>query len=108
MKNEGIETISKCEDDEECKRISFLDGGGVSFKLKTIALQRAYDFSGILPLEAANLEKTALRRQAQKLVSIIHEQINFEKQFKLTVERLPKGYYYYHGNGNYYVQSYKR
>ena len=108
LENEGIETFKKCDDDEECKRVLFLDGGSVSFKTRTNLLQINYDFAGILPLTTANLEKTALRRQGQKLVSVIHEQIDFKKQFKQSVRRLPRGYYFYHDNGNYFAQSYKR
>ena len=108
LQNEGIETIKNCPDDKECKAIAFLDGGGVSFEITTGIVNRKYSFEEIHPSKLDNIEKTTIRRQAQLLVSAIHEGIDFKSLFAKSTSQLAKGHYYYGGNGNFFATFYKK
>jgi hypothetical protein len=105
---EGIETIINCNDDTDCSMIKYLDGSTVEFKISTPSLQRVYGFQEIHPYTINNLEKNAVRSQAQRLVSTVYDAIDFEYHFKKSVERLPRGYYFYSGSGYSFLEFYNR
>ena len=75
LRNNGIETIRNCDKDEECNKLQFLDGGVVVFKINTPYVKREYQFGEIYPMKDGNQEQDDLRFQAQKLISIIYDQI---------------------------------
>lgn len=104
LKNEGIETIKDCKDDEQCKSIAFLDGGSVGFKISTESFKREYSFQEIYPYKTNNLEDTPLRKQAQKLLTTIDESLDLETKFNIIRSQLPRKFYHYFGNGFSFMQ----
>jgi hypothetical protein len=95
LKNNGVETIIDCNQVEECKNYQFLDGNSIGFEIETKEIKRDYYFYEIHPLKDNNLEKIELRKQAQKLVSILYKHIDLDKEFSNTFKRIPKGPYHY-------------
>lgn len=93
LKENGIETIKKCSDDEECNKYMFLDSGTVSFKIKTSETEREYGFEEIYPLNENNKEKIDLRFKAQNLITILYKHVDLKERFSELFKRLPRGYY---------------
>ncbi|HSQ46412.1 MAG TPA: hypothetical protein VLM44_05770 [Lutibacter sp.] len=101
LKENGIETIKKCSDDEECNKHMYLDGGSVEFKIKTSETERAYGFEEIFPLNEKNKEKIELRFKAQNLITILYKHIDLKQNFSDLFKRLPRGYYnWYQASGH--------
>jgi len=101
LKENGIETIKKCSDDEECNKYMFLDSGTVGFKIKTSEIEREYGFEEIYPLNEKNKEKIDLRFKAQNLITIIYKHIDLKQRFSNLFKRLPRGYYnWYQASGH--------
>lgn len=101
LKENGIETIKKCSDDEECNKHMFLDSGTVGFKIKTSETEREYGFDEIYPLKENNKEKIELRFKAQKLITIVYKHIDLKQKFSELFKRLPRGYYnWYQASGH--------
>lgn len=101
LKKEGIETIEDCLNDEECSKIGFLDGGLVTFKVKTDKIDRLVGFEEIYPLTENNKEKNELRFKAQKLLTILYNDIDLNKEFSDLFKELPKGkYHWYQASGH--------
>lgn len=101
LRTNGIESIRSCDEHEECNKLQFLDGSVVVFKINTPYVKREYQFGEIYPMKDGNQEQDDLRFQAQKLISIIYDQIEPKQQFSEVFKRLPKGEYsYYQASGN--------
>lgn len=101
LKKEGIETIEDCLNDEECSKTGFLDGGSVTFKVKTDEIDRLVGFEEIYPLTENNKEKNQLRLKAQKLLTILYNDIDLNKEFSDLFKELPKGkYHWYQASGH--------
>ena len=79
LKENEIETIKKCSEDEECSRYEFLDSGGVDFKIKSTNIEREYGFEEIYPLKENNKEKIELRIKAQNLITIVYKHIDLKQ-----------------------------
>jgi hypothetical protein len=105
LKENGIETIKKCSDDEDCKKHMFLDSGTVGFKIKTPETEREYEFEEIYPLKENNKEKIDLRFKAQNLITILYKHIDLKQRFSDLFKRLPRGYYnWYQASGHSIVE----
>lgn len=101
LKENEIETIKKCSDDEECKKLMFLDSGTVGFKIKTHETEREYGFEEIYPLNKNNKEKIDLRLKAQNLITILYKHVDLKQRFSDLFKRLPRGYYnWYQASGH--------
>ena len=101
LKENGIETIKKCNDDAECNKHMFLDGGTVGFKIKTSETEREYGFEEIYPLNENNKEKIDLRFKAQNLITILYKHVDLKQRFSELFKRLPRGYYnWYQASGH--------
>lgn len=101
LKENGIETIKKCSEDEDCNNQMYLDGGTVGFKIITSKIERDYEFGEIYPLDEKNKEKIKLRFEAQNLLTILYKNIDLRQRFFDLFKRLPKGCYnWYQANGN--------
>lgn len=101
LKNNNIETLKeKCIKNNNCEKISFLDYDVVYFEIKTKEKERNYSFAEIYPIKENYVEKLALRKQAQNLITILYNAIDLNNEYKIMFNKLPKGYYYYYtGNG---------
>ncbi len=111
LKDNGIETIKKCSDDNECNKHMFLDGGTVGFNIKTSEIEREYWFEEIYPLNEKNKEKIYLRFKAQILITILYKHIDLKQRFSDLFKRLPRGYYYWYlssGNSIVMIKNRKR
>ncbi|UUF16885.1 MULTISPECIES: hypothetical protein [Flavobacterium] len=97
LKNAGIETLKKCDDDEDCASIGFLDSAHLYFTIQIDTVSKEFGFDAIYPASQTNgkLEKIELRRKAQFLVTIIDKEINLEKQFSDLIDSLQSGTYCY-------------
>lgn len=105
LKENGIETIKKCSDDEDCKKHMFLDSGTVRFKIKTSKTEREYGFEEIYPLKENNKEKIDLRFKAQNLITILYKHVDLKQRFSDLFKRLPRGYYnWYQASGHSIVE----
>ena len=101
LREEGIETLEDCLNDEDCSKIGFLDGGSVTFKVKTDKIDRLVGFEEIYPLTENNKEKNQLRFKAQKLLSILYNDIDLNKEFLNLFKEIPKGkYHWYKASGS--------
>lgn len=101
LREEGIETLEDCLNDEDCSKIGFLDGGSVTFKVKTDKIDRLVGFEEIYPLTENNKEKNQLRFKAQKLLSILYNDIDLNKEFLNLFKEIPKGkYHWYQASGS--------
>ena len=101
LKENGIETIKKCSDDQECNKHMFLDSGTVGFKIKTSETVREYGFEEIYPLNENNEEKIDLRFKAQNLITILYKHVDLKQRFSELFKRLPRGYYnWYQARGH--------
>jgi hypothetical protein len=101
LKENGIETIKKCSDDEECNKHMFLDSGTVGFKIKTSETKREYGFEEIYPLNENNKEEIDLRFKAQNLITILYKHVDLKQRFSELFKRLPRGYYnWYQASGH--------
>ena len=96
LKENEIETIKSCWCDKECESNShFLDAEDIYFNIKTIEIQREYQFAGINSLNKNYKETTNLRSKAQNLVTIIYNRLDLNQRFWEVFERLPRGYYFW-------------
>ncbi|BCY28918.1 hypothetical protein [Flavobacterium okayamense] len=101
LREEGIETLEDCLNDEECSKIGFLDGGTVTFKVKIDEIDRLVGFEEIYPLTENNKEKNQLRFKAQKLLTILYNDIDLNKEFLNLFKELPKRkYHWYQASGS--------
>ena len=101
LKKNGIETLKRCSEDKECNKSMFLDGGSISFEIKTSETEKKISFEEIYPLNGNNKEKIKLRFKAQNLITIIYKQVDFEESFANLFKRLPRGYYnWYQASGH--------
>ncbi|WP_278021792.1 hypothetical protein [Flavobacterium ginsengisoli] len=97
LKNAGIETLKKCNEDLDCHSIGFLDGDSLSFNIQIDSINKQAYFSEIYPESQTKeqIEKTELRRKVQILITIIDKEINLEKQFSDLIKGLKEGTYCY-------------
>lgn len=95
LKKEGIKTLQDCSNNIECNKIRFLDGGMVTFKVKTDKIDRLIGFEEIYPLTENNKEKNQLRFKAQILLTILYNDIDLHKEFSNLFKELPKGKYHW-------------
>ena len=101
LKENEIETIKKCSEDEECNKYMFLDSGAVGFKIKTSETEREFGFEEIYPLNENNKEKIDLRFKAQNLITILYKYVDLKQRFSELFQRIPRGYYnWYQASGN--------
>jgi hypothetical protein len=105
LKENGIETVKKSSDDEECKKHMFLDSGTVGFKIKTSETEREYGFEEIYPLKDKNKEKIDLRFKSKNLITILYKHVDLKQRFSDLFIRLPRGYYnWYQASGHSIVE----
>lgn len=97
LENAGIETLIKCEEEEECNSLGFLDGDFIAINTVINGKINSFTYSSILPESESNLEfkEIGLRRKVQILATIIDKEINLKKQFSETFKNLKKGTYCY-------------
>jgi len=104
LKENNIETIKNCNEDEECSKYGFLDSGSILFNIKSKKIEREYWFQEIYPLKENNKEKDELRFKAQKLLTIIYDHIDLKREFSEMFKRLPRGYYnWYKASGHSFI-----
>src|SRR5690606_29483328 len=96
LKENEIETIKKCSDDNECNKRIYIHGGSVQFKIKTSNIEREYTFQEIHPFKENNKEKEELRSKAQSLITILYSHIDLKQNFTDVLNKLPKGYYHWY------------
>jgi hypothetical protein len=97
LENAGIETLIKCEEEEECNSLGFLDGDFIAINTLINGKINSFTYSSILPESESNLEfrEIGLRRKVQILATIIDKEINLKKQFSETFKNLKTGTYCY-------------
>jgi len=91
----GIETIKDCDFENNFCDGNFLDGDSNKFIIKTNKVNRTYYFDEIYPHNGENVEKNETRNQAQKLISLIYENIDLKHFYSNAVSKLDKGTYFY-------------
>ena len=95
----GIETITDCQKNNDCKE--FPDADFTSFKIKTEKTEREYSFTNLSNEDIKN-EKPENRRQAQQILNFIEKRLNFKIEFQKIKDKLPSGRYsYFSGNSIY-------
>ena len=97
LENAGIETLIKCEEEEECNSLGFLDGDFIAINTLINGKINSFTYSSILPESESDLEfkEIGLRRKVQILATIIDKEINLKKQFSETFKNLKTGTYCY-------------
>ena len=96
LKENGIETLINCDEDEECKKIGFLDGDYVGFNISDGDINKKKSFQEIYPeSQSKELEKVELRRKAQVLLTIIDSDLNLKKLFFDLIKSFKNGMYCY-------------
>lgn len=96
LKENNIDKIKDCREENNCKM--FLDSDSTGFKIKNNNIFRSFWFEELYP--SGNLEtKPENRVEAQKVLTILNNELDFEKRFYDTIKRLPEGSYsYFSGN----------
>ncbi|MDN3494249.1 hypothetical protein [Winogradskyella bathintestinalis] len=99
LRNNNIEKIKNCKVENNCKM--FLDSDYTSFKIKNDNDYKSFGFQELYPSENGKYLEAAPqnRIEAQRILTILNNELDFEKQFYDTIERLPEGSYSYH-SGN--------
>ncbi|WP_152560988.1 hypothetical protein [Flavobacterium sp. ASV13] len=97
LKNAGIETLKKCNEDADCEALGFLDGDYLSINIQIKNINKHIEFSEIYPESQTNgkIEEIELRRKVQSLATIIDKEIDLEKQFSDLIKSLKRGKYCY-------------
>ena len=99
LNNAGISDLKKCESDDECKTIKFLDSDFLVFKIKSENTYNVFEYSNIYPESKTknNIEKNNLRRKAQIMISIIDNKLNLSEHFRKALKKVGKPYCYHCG-----------
>lgn len=97
LEKAGIETLKKCEEDEECNSHGFLDGTHLEINTIIDGKNSSFTYSSIIPESDVKFDfkETGLRRKVQILVTIIDKEINLKKQLSETIKSLKTGTYCY-------------
>ena len=103
LQKKGIETLTKCKDDPECKQINFLDADAIGITILSGDSSSYYSYQGIEPYNGKNLEKTTLRKKAQDLISEVDSTLKPKKFFDISFRRLKPGRYFCSGKGYSYL-----
>lgn len=99
LNNAGIIDLKKCESDEECKTIKFLDSDFLVFKIKSKNAYSEFKYPEVYPENKSinNIEKNNLRRKAQIMISIIDNKLNLKDHFRNALKKVGKPYCYHCG-----------
>ncbi|TZF81466.1 hypothetical protein FW774_18060 [Pedobacter sp. BS3] len=96
LKSQGIEALKKCEDDEQCSKINFLDPDHLAFEITVGSKRIKAGFQAVYPERKSNtpIESTTLRRQAQVLITIVDKSIDLENEFRKSRSKIKPPYCY--------------
>lgn len=94
----GIENIIDCEENNDC--IIGYDGSYTGFVVRTYLFNRKYLFWGLHLDDNIDPETPYNRKQAEQILKVLDENVNFKQTFLEAKKRQPKGkYYFYYGGG---------
>jgi hypothetical protein len=96
LRAEGIDSLIDCNEDENCRNQSFLDGDSVYFVIADQYSNKNLSYQSVYP-ESQSLknEETELRRKVQVLLTIIDKKLNLKNQFQIFIKSLGKAIYCY-------------
>ncbi|MDM1298037.1 hypothetical protein HXZ94_05935 [Empedobacter falsenii] len=99
LESQGIESLKKCEEIDECKKIVYLDGDGSSFKIIKGDKELIVDYNGIYPENKLkdNIEKVDYREKAQKLLTTLENNLDLKAKFRLALKEIKSPYCYFCG-----------
>jgi hypothetical protein len=92
----GIETITNCYQNKDC--IDYLDGSDVFFRIQTNEIDSKYSFSELYPNQISEAKAPKNRKQAQEIINILHNYLDFKKSYIEMKSKLPPGRYSYNVN----------
>ncbi|MCL9809786.1 hypothetical protein [Flavobacterium luminosum] len=96
LKNMGIDNLQNCEENIDCNKINFLDPDFLVFDIKNGDSISSYKFKEVYPENNSKdiIEKNAIRRTAQILITVINENLDLKTQFKFALRKMKKPYCY--------------
>jgi len=95
LSNKGFENIENCSENKECSNTTYLDGDYTVLSVKINNIENKRIYPEIYPeSEVKNLESTEVRREVQKLITIVDLGLNLKEYFRLLLNK--------HGNGTCY------
>ena len=109
LKENGIDCLTFCKEDEDSYNKGFLDSGYTSFTIEIDGVEKNFSFEEIYPIKGLNLEKGKLRLKVQKLMTVLYNYLDLENEFSTYINRLPRGNYtWFEGSGNKFVTIKKK
>jgi hypothetical protein len=92
----GIDSLTDCNEDENCRNNLFLDGDSVYFVISDQHSNKNLSYQSIYPeSQCLEHEKMELRRKVQVLLTIIDKKLNLKNQFQSFIKSLGEAKYCY-------------
>jgi len=95
LKEKDINDIKDCKKENNCK--TFLDSDYTSFKIKNNEVYKNIGFEELYPAKNDKYLETEPnnRIEAQAILTLLDNELNFDKTLYSTIKRLPEGSYSY-------------